>query len=134
MLNESLEVDPNYSRAEHALGNVYFELERTDPAIVHLEKSVRLWPSNAEFQTDLAIALIKAGDLTSAEKHLREAIALNPHNADAHAYLGVVFAERNDFDAAMDESRAALKIAPNHPAARANLDNAADAKYLQNKK
>jgi type IV pilus assembly protein PilF len=65
----------------------------------------------------LAQALMKSGDLASAERLLERALQYDPSYAPAHLHLGMIYWLRGDATAAYQEFRQVYELAPESPAA-----------------
>ncbi|MGC4086202.1 MAG: tetratricopeptide repeat protein [Vicinamibacterales bacterium] len=79
---------------------MYDELGLYDQAARHFADVVRLQPSSAPAQCNLATALLSSGDSVSAIDHYRIALTLHPHYARAEFGLGrALLATGNPVDA-----------------------------------
>jgi tetratricopeptide (TPR) repeat protein len=82
-----------------------------------LQKTVRLYPQNAEAQYVLGVLLKEMGRLEEAGRAFQEAIHLNLQNAEAHYNLGVLLKERGQFAEAERAFQEAIRLNPqNAPA------------------
>ena len=73
-------------------------------AIELLRKAVLAQPDSAGLQTDLGVALIKAGQPAEAVEHFKQAVTLKAH-VDVHAYLAEAYASLGrDEDAQRERS------------------------------
>jgi tetratricopeptide (TPR) repeat protein len=82
-----------------------------------LQKTVRLYPQNAEAHYVLGVLLKEMGRLEEAGRAFQEAIHLNLQNAEAHYNLGVLLKERGQFAEAERAFQEAIRLNPqNAPA------------------
>lgn len=73
---------------------------RPENAVAVLEDAVRSFPSYADLQHQLGVALGMIGETLRAEGHFRRALELNPRYAEAHLNLSILLAERGAYDEA----------------------------------
>ena len=116
-----VEKRPDNVRARIWLGKHYQETGQRAEALRHFEEAVRLDPTNADAQYDVAVVLAGEGRTNDAVEHYREALRLNPNDASAHNNLGALLQNRGEIDQAVQEYREAVRINPNHFNARYNL-------------
>lgn len=94
---KALGLDHAQSDACFGIGNIYL-IKRDWPASVkHLEKAVRLKPSEGSYRNNLAIAYMEAGRLDDGLKAARDGLELDP--ARAYIYmdtLGMIFMRGSD--------------------------------------
>jgi Flp pilus assembly protein TadD len=74
-----------------------------------------------QLRQQLAEALVRRRDHTSAAPILKDLVARQPRNARVHLLLGVVLREKGALDAAERELRRALELTPGSPDAHAAL-------------
>jgi tetratricopeptide (TPR) repeat protein len=84
-------------------------LEETERA---LQKTVRLYPQNAEAHYILGVLLKEVGRLEEAGRAFQEAIHLNLKNAEAQYNLGVMLKERGRFAEAEQAFQEAIRLNP----------------------
>lgn len=89
-----------------------------------MENAAALLPADPMVNLNLALALIKHGELSRAEHHCRVAIALRPDYAKAHMNLGAILLDMGRVDAAIESSQKALELQPDYLAALTNLSEA----------
>lgn len=77
-------------------------------------------PANARGHTNLAAALIDAGETAEAEQELATALALHPRSAMAHRNLGVIAAAKNQLEKAVEHLQQSLALEES-PAVRRDL-------------
>jgi tetratricopeptide (TPR) repeat protein len=90
-------------------------------AIEYLEESVRLDPSYAHAQFNLANALQRAGRPDAALPHYQAVLQQNPRDAAARINYGVALERTGRVEDAIREYQLALDIAPDSAEARSNL-------------
>jgi len=101
------------------------ECQRGNPKIgvKHLEKSLKLSPTQPETHNDLGNAYKELGRLDDAIASYKRAIALNPKFTPAHNNLGNVFQDRGKHKEALICYASALKIDPRFSDAYFNRGN-----------
>lgn len=102
-------------------GHALIKLDRSDEALVYLEKAVKLEPGNFEAHNNLGYALFLAGRTQEAYESLKTALALNPHHATIYNNLGRVYEKFGKEAKAFEYYKLAIEIEPNHAEARFNL-------------
>lgn len=75
----------------------------------------------AVYHNNLAVSLLREGDLASAGRQLERTVTLAPEFAGAWGNLGVVRRRLGDVDGALEAYRRSLAIAPRDPAVLYNL-------------
>jgi len=116
--------NPSSWAAHTNLGVMLYESDQVAPAIMHLEKAVRLKPDFPEARNDLGNAYFKARRPADAMLQYEEALRLWPGYCEAHNNLGAVLAASGRLSEAIAQFKAALQIDPDNPDARQNLDHA----------
>ncbi|MHC4410089.1 MAG: tetratricopeptide repeat protein [Planctomycetota bacterium] len=111
---------PSWSKARHALGNLYSRHRRYAEAIVAYRQVLDRKPGNSGTHCMLGIALLETDRLDDAEKHLRESIRLRP-TPSAHGELGRVFFRKGKDTEAIAEYRMALDLDAQQPFAHHNI-------------
>ena len=90
-------------------------------ALNALQNAARLMPEDPELQSNLGIALRKAGDLDGAIASYRRALALRPSDADTHSNLGVALGAKALFDDAAESFQKASELRPDNSTIHNNL-------------
>jgi protein O-mannosyl-transferase len=80
--------------------------------------------NNFVAHNNLAIALVRKGQLDAGVSQYREALRLEPGNADAHYNLGVAFGRKGELDAAISQFHETLRLQPENANAHNNLGTA----------
>lgn len=89
LLDEAIEVDPEFADALHARGVMALQAQDVTNARELLTKAAALDDANAEYQADAAIATYLAEASLQAEIMARSAIRMDPENPKAHYVLGL---------------------------------------------
>jgi tetratricopeptide (TPR) repeat protein len=111
---EVLKINPNHSGALHVIGYALLMQRRFDDAVAML-KPVARRQRDAEFDTQLAIALRGAGRDGDAMNELKRAIKRKPPYAPAFVELGDLLTTLKRHDEAIDTLRHGLDVAPMLP-------------------
>jgi Tfp pilus assembly protein PilF/mono/diheme cytochrome c family protein len=115
--------DPNDHVSHTSLGARYFEKGNVALALQHLEKAVKLDPTFASAEHNLATALMHSGRPQEALEHYRRAIELKPDYSQAHNNLGGLLQSIGELSDAMRHYRLAIRFQPRHADAHYNLAN-----------
>jgi tetratricopeptide (TPR) repeat protein len=92
------------------LGGLLLEQDRTEEAILPLEKAVALAPDNGYCRLKLGTAYLRAARLGAAQKELEKATELEPDNAIAHYQLGRLYKAIHAKDRAQAEFDRAAEL------------------------
>lgn len=115
-----IQANPHHARVLQLLGVIALQAERFPEALDWLRKSATADPSQADCQSNLALAYRGLGRLPESEAALREALRLRP-DAEIFNNWGTVLLELgrpNDAEAAWRET---LRLKPDHAEAHNNL-------------
>jgi len=82
------------------LGEIYWEGQQWDKAILWLGKLLEIQPDHEQAQIDLALAYWTTGDFTNAEAWFQNALESNPDSARVHYSLGFMYISRPNPDTA----------------------------------
>jgi tetratricopeptide (TPR) repeat protein len=115
LFRHALLVTKNNHVAHNVIGMSLFLQGKTNEAMIHLQESVRLQPSDAEAQNNLGGALLKAGKTAEAVAHFQQALQINPDYVKAHNNLGVVFLRQGQTAEAAEQFNASLMLNPEDP-------------------
>ena len=108
-----------------SIARSYLALEEVEPAkayLIHCLERTRDSKTSAAARLILGNALVKAGDITGAEKEYLAVIGETGDNAEAHYLLGELYALGGDTTRARAEWRRAIRIDPAHVPARSRLN------------
>jgi Tfp pilus assembly protein PilF len=118
---EILQRLPSHAGALAALGAIALQTGRAELAAQYLGDAVTADPSQAHYQSNLALAHRALGNLPAAEAALREALRLQPDNPEIHNNLGTVLYELQRPTEAEAAWRRTLQLRPDHAEACTNL-------------
>lgn len=99
VLEESVVLDPEDSKAHHYLGNLYFDKKQYEKAMRMWETSTKLDPTYATSHRNLALAIInKQGDLETGKQLLEKAFSLEDTDARILFELDQLYKKMNTDD------------------------------------
>ena len=110
---QTLELDPNFDRAEFMLGindMIHFRLAA---AKWELEKAIAMQPKNSFYHLYYGILLSRMADNPLALHELQTAKNLNPSYALTRFNLGRLLRDKGDYQAARTELEAAVRLRAN---------------------
>lgn len=125
-LREAVRIDPKFVLARINLGSLLLRIgtrESLEEAVQNYAQAVELDPKSAEYEYNLAVALVATGRIDKAIERYRKALELNPGHASAHNNLGLLLAGRKQYDEAMKHYNEALRVAPDFVLVYANIGN-----------
>jgi tetratricopeptide (TPR) repeat protein len=101
-LEEIVKSDPKNASAHNCLGIAY---RKHDPqkSLDHFAEALRLAPSNANYATGYAAALVQLRRFAEAATVLRRVVEAKPDLYEAHANLATALDEMKQYDAALVE-------------------------------
>jgi tetratricopeptide (TPR) repeat protein len=82
----ALRLDPNSPVALHALGQFYASQQRWPEAVEVLNKAMLAAPAERQYRYDLAVALVRVGDINGAMPHFIRTVG----DAEAHYNVGLI--------------------------------------------
>jgi protein O-GlcNAc transferase len=115
---------PDSLAAWTLLGQAVSGLSRGDEAVQAFARAVQLNPNDANAQSNLSIALMRAGNPWGAIEAANRAIALNPVLPEAFASLGHAYNVLEKSEEAISAFKTALRLRPNFPDALLGLARA----------
>lgn len=119
-LREASERDTEDVASRVALGNVYFDAERFDEAILWYEQALALNPSDVDVSTDLGVSYFYTGQADRALHQFARSLAVEPRHSKTILNIGIVRAyAKQDLDGAETAWQQVIEIAPDSPEARA---------------
>ena len=125
---QALALQPGWSQAQLALSEAHAALGRQASdakqwlsASNHFRQAIALRPGVGELHSNLAVALLRQGELTPALEQSQRALALLPDHPEPHNTQGTVLQELGQLEAAEEHYQRALQLAPLHGHARSNL-------------
>ena len=84
-----LQRNPEAWPAHNNLGNVLFQKEQVDEAIIECQKAIEIYPNHAKAHNNLGTALLKNRRLPEAIAQFQEAVRLDPTNTSAQNNLRI---------------------------------------------
>lgn len=93
-------------------------------SVTLFEHTLNVTANNWMPHYNLAVALVKRGELEKSEHHLLESLRINPLNEEAHNNLGNLLAWRGKQSEAMAHYAEAIRIKPSYVKAYYNMGNA----------
>ncbi len=109
---ESLRLVPRSTAGANALGNALAAQSRIGEAIDAFTIAIEEKPDHAIALNNRALALMRRGELTAAERDLKKAIVARPDLADIGYNLATVLQDQGRVPEAVDAFRAALAKVP----------------------
>ncbi len=103
------------------LATSLLNLERPGEAAKEIGVALELRPGDPELWNDLAICLLREGQLDPAMQYARRALARAPEFGGARVTVGQILMERGDYGGALAEFQAALRQDPDAPGTLYNL-------------
>jgi len=107
----TLQLDPNFSNAQHWFGLYLSWLARHQEAIPHLQRAVELEPFNLVYNSNLAAGYSDAGMYDQALAQLTKTLAMDPNFSYAHTVLSGVYLRQRRYDLWLVESKKAVDLA-----------------------
>jgi tetratricopeptide (TPR) repeat protein len=90
LLEQAVELDPNYGETHYNLGVTLMQQGDEIRAQAHLERAVSLDPDYAIAHLKLGVVLREQGNYEAAHDHLARAVELDPNHALAHQEMGLL--------------------------------------------
>jgi tetratricopeptide (TPR) repeat protein len=91
---------------------VLAELSREDEAVRQWQRAIELDPDCAPAYTNLAIVLLRRGELDAAASNAERALKADPTVAHPHFALGLIAKSRGRLDDAKRHFSKALRLSP----------------------
>lgn len=123
MLEQAVQLDPQYADAHNSLGAVYEQLGEYDRSIAHYQQALQAQES-ALFYFNLGRAQLLRGDAQAAVAANERAIALDPTFADAYNNLGAAYLALDDIERAFAAIQTGLQLDDDLPTLHKNLGRA----------
>jgi tetratricopeptide (TPR) repeat protein len=111
-LEELLPQVPKSFEVHELLGLVYAAQSQNAKAVEQLQMAARLKPDSAAARTNLAAALVRAGNPELAGQEFRKALELEPHDYDANHNLGEFYIQTGKIADAVPFLEEAQRISP----------------------
>jgi len=116
-----LEADPRNAQAMHLLGTIRYQQRDPAAAVDLIRKATTIQPGQADFHTNLGLALAATGRLDEAIAEYQAAISLRPNLAAAHNHLSLALAGKGQIQEAIAALERAIKISPREARSHCNL-------------
>lgn len=108
------------ARPRIELGNMYFDAERYQDAIVWYEDALRLDPDNVDVSTDLGVAYYYTNQPERAVAQFERSLAIDPAHTKTLLNLGIVKAfGQQDLEGAARAWERVVELAPDSPEGQA---------------
>jgi tetratricopeptide (TPR) repeat protein len=107
----AIALDPRDGGARYNLANALADLGRLDEAIVRYREAAAA-DTAAAIHVNLALALVRRGDIDEAMSAAQEGVRLAPDNATAHYAFGLALSRRGDLSDAVREHGEAIRLSP----------------------
>lgn len=118
---------PRSYEMHELLGLTYAETSQNQKSVEQLSVAVYLKPDSALAHTNLATALLHAGQAGEAEAHFKKALALDPDNYSANHDLAIFYLQSKKLTDALPLLKQAQHI---HPTSYDNGYDLAEAEFL----
>ena len=115
---KALRLDPNSAAALHALGQFYASQERWPEAVDMLNKAMLASPAERQYRYDLAVAMVRAGDINGAMPHFIRTVG----DAEAHYNVGYILQQEGHLAEAEQQMLLAVTKKPDMHEAQVWLD------------
>ncbi len=111
-IKRALYYDPELVSAHVNLAVAMFQMGKTEAAIKHLERVVKLWPDEPDVTHALAKLYADQKNLDKAESFCRETIRLDPRRRDAYLDLAEIYKMEGKTERALQVLSEASRIFP----------------------
>jgi tetratricopeptide (TPR) repeat protein len=115
---KALRLDPNSPAALHALGQFYGSQERWSEAVEMLSKAMLAAPAERQYRYDLAVAMVRVGDVNGAMPHFIRTVG----DAEAHYNVGYILHQEGRLAEAEQQMLLAVTKKPDLHEAQVWLD------------
>ncbi|MCB9502095.1 MAG: tetratricopeptide repeat protein, partial [Deferribacteres bacterium] len=126
ILQAAITIHPGHPEAHTNLGNVLYEMNNTDAAILEHKRALQLYPYLAEAYTNLGSVYDAKGMIDEAQKAHLNALEIRPDLTGAYINLGNIYLKKGDYKAALGEYEVALFYDSTLAIAHANMGSAYD--------
>ena len=101
---------PENARQEYRKGLEDLQRGKTDKAIEHWEKSIRIYPQYVESYLHLSKIYLEREDYSHALEMAQGAVAIDERNVNALCILGYIYLKKEDFPQAKDVFEKAVRL------------------------
>lgn len=130
LFSSAAAVCPNSAKVHLNLAEAYRRAKDYDLEIVHIGRSLQIYPENHLAHEKLAEAYVRREWFDEAIGELKRSLALDPGYAKGRYNLGVLYLDRDSLDAGIAQLREALRIKPRYTEAYTALRWAYERKGL----
>lgn len=129
---KSLQINPNFAKANHNLGNVYYLLGDSKKAIKYYNLSIQNAPNESSPYVSRGLLYLDLKKVTEAEDDAKRALSVKPDSPDAHFLLGNI----RNFQNKKEEACKFWKMAAGkgHPQANELIQNKCNSNIVNNQK
>ncbi len=85
-----LELQPDNAKAYYNLGSVYYKYDKTEEAISHFEKCIKINPKFSSAYHQAWLASVKKGDLQKTIKYFEDLLRLEPNAPEANQVTAMI--------------------------------------------
>jgi len=124
IFNHTLNVTRNNAVAHSALADLLLQKNKTNEALIHIQKSLALDPKSYNTLMRQAWAYSNKNEPQKAIEALRKAIEINPQEPRAYDYIYDIYMRMGKKKEALNEYRNALKLNSNNPEFYTKFGNA----------
>jgi len=121
LLNQVINLDPNYSQAYSNLGNILKNEDRLEEAIAHYQKAIELEPNNSSNYSNLGFIFFQKSQIESAIANYQKSLSLDPSNPKINFNLGVAWQNKEDLSKAITYYQKVINLEPDYTQAYNNL-------------
>jgi cytochrome c-type biogenesis protein CcmH/NrfG len=119
-LRSVAEKEPNNAKPRIELGNLYFDAERYDDAIMWYEQAVKLAPGDPNLSTDLGVCYYYTNQPDKALARFDASLKIDPKHVKTLLNLGIVLAfGKQDLAGATKAWEQVIALDPNGPEGQA---------------
>jgi tetratricopeptide (TPR) repeat protein len=115
---KALRLNPDSPAALHALGQFYVSQERWPEAVEMLNKAMLAAPAERQYRYDLAVAMVRVGDINGAMPHFIRTVG----DAEAHYNVGYILHQEGRLAEAEQQMLLAVTKKPDMHEAQVWLD------------
>jgi tetratricopeptide (TPR) repeat protein len=102
LLNKSIELSPNFSKAYNKLGIIYLEQGQTDKAAALLDKALRLNPDDPEIYHNLGYIYLQSGQQDKGKAMYQKALEVDAGYVAAYHDLAIIYLSEGDYRRAVE--------------------------------
>lgn len=115
--------NPDDFEAQMKAAELYYQIQRFEPAVEFLKRANELKPDNYEVIVNLGNAYFDAGNYSEAEKSYMKALTKKPEDLNVRTDLGLTFIFRDspNYDRAIQEFKRVLDVDANQVQALQNI-------------